>query len=243
MKNGFYDRDWTEKIGLPIKRVADRWEFFYGGDIPVADGTVAQLTLPTRAITDEAFKQRVAQQLCIQVLPHGSPLVIALSDHSLEPRQTLLECYPPQAPVGSNRFEIVRLGPLKPQQRGLLSQMGDDSGGLWLKVTGLERCELVSGTVLMPDGFEPPTASSLNHALTLLSERYERHRISHTGNVYTRVFYQESTLEWLPLDVLRSGVLGCAERKLLHSAWKEVEEKLGWRPPPPRQHKNAPQGE
>ena len=36
------------------------------------------------------------------------------------------------------------------------------------------------------------------HAFTLLSQMYEKHRISNTGNVYTRVFYQDRDQHWYP---------------------------------------------
>ena len=54
-------------------------------------------------------------------------------------------------------------------------------------------------------------ALSLNHAYTLLSERIETHRRSHTGNVFERVFFQKDN-SWYPLQVLR----------------EEFEQKLNW---------------
>lgn len=107
-----------------------------------------------------------------------------------------------------------------------------DPGGLWLKLKGLEKCELASSTILMPDGFHEATATSLNHAYTLLSRAYETHRISNTGNVYTRVYYQDLDQCWYPLDDLRRGVQAKAERKLLNELWAHVERMLGWRPIP-----------
>jgi len=99
-----------------------------------------------------------------------------------------------------------------------------------LKLKGLEKCELVSSTILMPNGFPEPNATSLNHAFTLLSRQYETHRISNTGNVYTRVFYQDRDGGWYPLDDLRRGVQAKVERTLLNELWAEVEKVLGWRP-------------
>lgn len=84
----------------------------------------------------------------------------------------------------------------------------------------------------MPQGFEPAAATSLNHALTLLSQVHETHRISNTGNVYTRVFYQEKNNRWYPLNDLRTGVQAEGERLLLGDLWDQVEQSLGWRPVP-----------
>ncbi len=236
MTDNFYDDNWTEKVTLPIKRVGNAWEFFYGGDVPVREGAMGELTLSARDITDERFKQRVTQEVYVRILSEGTELCVALSDRSDASRwlghwpEAQLVSLPP----GTTRIERVRLGPVKSKKDEQQLELADVSsqGGLWLKVKGLERCELQGSTVLMPDGFEKPTAISLNHAFTQLSERYETHRLSHTGNVYERIFYQESDGRWYPLDDLRQGVLGDAERNLLASTWEEVERSLGWRPTP-----------
>lgn len=230
MSSNYFDADWTEKVTLPVKRVGAHWEFFYGGDVPVCEGTLAELTLDGKDIHNEQFKQRVMQELTVPILDEGTELLVALSDHDTNGRLVgFPEKMPMHVPWGTTRFAKVRLGPQRPKKGQMSLDPDRDRGGLWLKVKGLERCELQASTVLMPEGFEEP-AVSLNHAFTLLSERYEKHRLSHTGNVYSRVFYCEGHGHWFPLDDLRQGVLVTAERNLLKSAWDEVERALGWRP-------------
>lgn len=245
MPDNYYDNNWTEKVTVPIKRVGNAWEFFYGGDVPVREGTMGELTLNARDITDDKFKQRVMQEVVVRILGEGTELCVALSDQTASVKR--LGQWPDQNPMslppGTTRIERVRLGPVKKKKTDKQMELSevDSQGGLWLKVKGLERCELQGSTVLMPDGFEKPTAISLNHAFTQLSECYEKHRLSHTGNVYERFFYLESDGIWYPLDDLRQGVLGHAERKLLASTWEEVERSLGWRPTPvtkPRRGQN-----
>lgn len=232
MSSNYFDADWTEKITLPVKRVGAHWEFFYGGDVPVREGTLGELTLDARDITNEKFKQRVMQEVSVKILDEGTELLVALTDHDTKGRLIgYPEKMPMHVPWGTTRFAKVRLGPQRPKKGQLSLDTEISRGGLWLKVKGLERCELQASTVLMPEGFEEP-AVSLNHAFTLLSERYEKHRLSHTGNVYSRVFYCEGNGHWFPLDDLRRGVLVTAERNLLKSAWDEVEQALGWRPSP-----------
>lgn len=51
MSSNYFDADWTEKVTLPVKRVGAHWEFFYGGDVPVREGTLAELTLDARDIS------------------------------------------------------------------------------------------------------------------------------------------------------------------------------------------------
>jgi hypothetical protein len=218
-----------------VKRVGDRWEFFYGGDVPVREGALGELTLNADQITDDSFKHRVTQEAVVRILDEGTELRVALCDRSTA--GSLFgdwpSPYPSAVPAGTTRFESVWLGPVKRSRDALSLDESLERGGLWLKLKGMERCELHGSTIKMPKGIDKPFAQSLNHAFTLLSEKYEVHRISHTGNVYTRVFYQEPEGRWYPLDDLRQGVIANAERALLKATWAEVERKLGWRPPPP----------
>lgn len=48
-------------------------------------------------------------------------------------------------------------------------------------------------------------ARSLNHAYTLLSTAFETHRISHSGNVFTHVFFRGETC-WLSLNEARGRI-------------------------------------
>lgn len=91
----------------------------------------------------------------------------------------------------------------------------------------------------MPDGFDPKEATSLNHACTLLSEKYETHRISHTKNVYQYVFYLDELrywradgmrMQWRPLERLRGGVIADVESSIVTAAWQQLEKALGFRP-------------
>lgn len=45
-------------------------------------------------------------------------------------------------------------------------------------------------------------AKSINHAYTLISQAFELDRISHTGNVFTKVYYRNDSI-WKPLKTLR----------------------------------------
>ena len=240
MSSNYFDPDWTAKVTIPVKRVGERWEFFYGGDVPVHEGTLGELTLSANQISDERFRQRVSQELVVKILEEGAPLLVALSDRSNHGARigTWPRVFPPGLPAGTTRLERITLGPPKPKAKDKLSQVEPEldgfaeTGGLWLKLKGLERTELVASTVKMPEGFHALTATSLNHALTLLSQAYEKHRIANTGNVYTRVFYQETNDRWYPLNDLRTGVQAEGERNLQSELWQQVEQNLGWRPAP-----------
>lgn len=233
-----YDDLSTKHITLTVKCVDDRWEFFYGGLVPVKQGTIAELKVPFNAITDERFKDRVTSEVSVKILDQNMPLIVALSDRSQNGAKigSWPKHLPRQLPPGTTRFEEVLLGPARHNKES--SQMTlslEDGSGLWLRVKGLEKCELRTGTILIKKHDEQDQhipAVSLNHAFTLLSERYETHRISHTGNVYERFFYQEPNGNWYPLKDLREGVLADIEREFLFKSWAEIERQLGWRPMP-----------
>ena len=143
-------------------------------------------------------------------------------------------------PLGCTRLERIHIGPVSPATRTIDAKRG----GLWIRQRGVDRTELVCSGIRMPQGFEPAQAHSLNHACTLLSERFEKHRISHTLNVYKHVFYREehkAAPQWLPIDVLRKGVIADMERSILKDAWHKLEEQLGFRPIA-RPRSSKPQG-
>jgi hypothetical protein len=239
MSGSYFDPDWTAKLTVPVKRVGERWEFFYGGDVPVREGTLGELTVSADQITDENFRQRVMQELTVKILEEGTELLVALSDRDTNGGRAGAwpGSYPPNVPPGTTRLERIWLGPVKKKPDEELLDPALERGGLWLKLKGLERCELQGSTVQMPTGFQPTVAISLNHAFTMLSKAYEKHRISNTGNVYSRVFYQDRNKHWYPLDDLRTGVQAEGERKLLNELWAQVEKTLGWRPAPPKKRR------
>jgi hypothetical protein len=224
------------QITLPVKRVGDHWEFLYGGDIPVDDGVQANLTISTRQITDEQFLSRVNQDVRVKVLNQGTRLLIALTDKNNN--QSLGRKWhgalPVRLPPGTTRLEEVFLGERREQRSSSANDEidTDQHGGLWLRIRGLNKSELISSSIVLPEGIGEQNAISLNHAYTLLSKKYETHRLSNTGNVYTHVFYQENNSRWYPLSDLRLGVMDDVERSLIRNTWLEVEQKLGWRPVP-----------
>lgn len=237
MSANYYDPLWTAKVTVPVKRVGDRWEFFYGGDVPVKEGTLGELTFSAEHISDEAFRQRVTTESMFKVFEEGTQLLVALSARDKATPYAGYEAkfFPHGIPPGTSYWGVIRLGPPKSKNnkdKAAQQELIPETGGLWLKLTGLEKFELASSTVIMPAGFHEPTATSLNHAFTLLSREYEKHRISNTGNVYTRVYYQDRDECWYPLDDLRRGVQAKVERKLLNELWAQVEALLGWRPVP-----------
>lgn len=227
-----FDQSLGKRLTLPVQMVNGQWEFVFGGELPVHEGTFAELVINPTFIKDQALRESLTQEVVVRVLPEGTPLRVALSDR-VEGFSKSLDTYhirvaPQYAPAEFCRFAPVWIGPTGGGSRDTVYP------GLSMRHFGLDRCELFSSLIELPEDMDRLHALSLNHAYTLLSERYETHRMSHTGNVYERVFYQESNNEWYPLSTMRDGVRERAEREFLAAAWLQIERELGWcRLPPP----------
>jgi hypothetical protein len=75
MSGSYFDPDWAAKVTVPVKRVGERWEFFCGGAIPVKDGTLGELAVNANQNTDDRFRQRVTQELTVQILEAAKLLI------------------------------------------------------------------------------------------------------------------------------------------------------------------------
>jgi hypothetical protein len=99
---------------------------------------------------------------------------------------------------------------------------------------GAEAVGLASTTVLLPAAISTKPVASLNHAYTKLSEVFETWRISHTGNIYTRLLYRERNGIWYPLDILRNETLVTQEQDLARKLWDDFMGKMSGQHAPRR---------
>lgn len=225
----------AEYITLPVKLVNGQWELAYGGSTGIRNGAFAELRTAISDIEDEEVKKRLTQMVAVPVLPMGATLLVGLSAAG-EGTCTEYKRTPViDVPLGCARFVEVTIGKPSPQTK-LLDR---EAGGLWIRQRGVDKTELICSRVNMPDGFDPAEATSLNHACTLLSEKFETHRISHTKNVYQYVFFLGEArrspvggprVAWQPLEYLRAGVIADVENAIVARAWQQLEKELGFRP-------------
>lgn len=221
--------DSVDYVTLPVKLVDGVWELLYGGTTGVKSGTCGELRVTVSSIEDEVVRQRLTQVVTVKVFDEDTELLVALRDREQpQSRGGHPAIDRTEVPMGCTRFESIRIGASTPST----DRIEPTGGGLWIRQRGVDRTDLLCSGVRMPNGFEPAMANSLNHACTLLSERYETHRISHTLNVYQHVFYRESgeRERWRPLEVLRNGNIADMERSIMADAWRRLEEQLGFRP-------------
>jgi hypothetical protein len=219
-----------DRVTLPVKLINGRWELLYGGGIAVREGALGELTVAVSSIDDQVFLERLTNVVTVKVLDQGSELRVALRDRGgAQPAADRPDVHHGDLPPGCNRFERIVIASTSPATK-VLSRT---EGGLWIRQRGVDRTQLVCSSVAMPEGMTPTTAISLNHACTLLSEKYETHRLSHTLNVYQHVFFQDaadSTPRWRPLEHLRQGIIRGMERGIVAAAWAQLEAQLGFRP-------------
>jgi hypothetical protein len=229
---------WERRLRIPVRWVDGHWECAFGGRIPVNDGANAELVIPRGSIADRTFLDEMLRSDHHKVLEEGARLLIGLTVKPEAPHlEKLKDCLirnddsPRKIVTGlvepgyryDPYFVEVQLGaPTDRQAR----TFGSGQGGLWLMTKGIEAVGLASTTVKLPAEVSAEPVASLNHAYTKLSEVFERWRISHTGNIYERVLYQEQNGKWYPLDVLRNNALQKVEHQTAQSLWNEFMCKM-----------------
>jgi hypothetical protein len=220
-----------------------------GGPVPVKNDTKAELVVQRSSISDKAFLETMERKGRHKVLDEGTPLLVCLTikpknppSDTLKPllqyygsfRDAIATTYLDYWNPDTSAFVEVKLdGPNTKQAR----RFDTDRGGLWLLTEGVEPVGLASTTVLLPPALTAKTVTSLNHAYTKLSETFETWRISHTGNIYTRILYQERHGTWYPLDILRNKALEKQEQEIARNLWEDFMAKMSMQEAPKRRNK------
>lgn len=220
----------TKTVRVPVQWVNGHWELIYGGGVPVMEGACGELILDQSTIADPQFLNAVTRKTVIKILAEGTELRVALTIREPLPAGLAQFLLPRDATKHSHtagisrqsRFVSIWLsGPSATQQR-----KGKTKGGLWLSLEGPEPRELESGVVQLPKIGSVERADSLNHAFTLLSERFEPWRQAHTGSIYQRVLYKEGE-RWYPLNDLRDRTVARVERTLIADLRPRIKNELG----------------
>ncbi len=230
-------RKTLSKLRLPARVVDGVIEFEYGGKLPVRDDARAEVVINTTDVMDPGFLDRMTRRRTVKLLPEGTVLLAMLSDPrrvgsldvviSEDPPKTIRPKFGgwfdrrrgPQTPL----LVPLRLGPLLPLQA---SPDDDGKGGLWMALEGARTISLISSSVLLPKAVSKDAVRSMNHAYTRLSEHFETQRISHTGNVYEQVLYQEPNGLWYPLKVFRDEKIADEENQIARVFWDDLKASL-----------------
>lgn len=202
-------------VRFPVKVVEGELKFFYGGDLPtMKDGAVGELIIPEFCITSDYRLGLIQKETEKEFLAKGTVLMARLSPKSIDPTEKFLK-----------RMKVF------PPIDGLFSEIRLESN-LCINLRGTKNPELLDCTCKIP-ALPDATPKSINHAFTLLSEKFETHRRSHTANVFQQVYYQNKPNHWVQLDERRNALILDFEYELicLCKEWwfiKDQNSRLIW---------------
>ncbi len=185
-------------VSIPIRILPDgRFEYFYGGALPeLSQGAVAKLVV-------EAIHVQDKRMLAVLTAEHVEPMLSR--SYGL-----LLLMRPPEG-LSALRRRHLRQEPIGEGGRtesGIAVYALDDQN---VRLRGSKPATLEPARWMIPALRR--TASSLNEAYRLVSEVFEPHRRSHSGNVFHLAFQKESGT-WRPLADLREAVQARHEGQL-----------------------------
>lgn len=176
-------------VCIPVRVVGGTLVPFYGGQWPpLAEGTIGDLILPARALLNPQDQLLLSARLEIPLLPKGAELLIGVSP---EARHPAVERLSNEVDLDGAERTFVRL------------RLSEE---LRLEMRGTKKSRLCACKCSLPALKQE--ADSVNEAYTIASHAVELKRRSHTGNVFTKVFYEDSPANsrierWRPLDRLR----------------------------------------
>lgn len=179
--------DWEPaQLSIPVMIRDGQVCFYFDGPLPkLREGTVGQLVVQGTSVLDDDMRRRLLEERTVPLLPGGSTLYVRLNSGTFDRAADI--------PAG---LEAIPCG-----YPGVFARVILHSA-LMLSLRGTNQPRLTPVSCSIPA--LAAEAKSLNHACTLLSQAYEKKRISHTYNVFTNVFYHDEAQGRLfPLDRLR----------------------------------------
>ncbi len=200
-----FPNEQDKNVVIPAVFRKGAWHPLYGGPMPAfKEGTLAEITLPEHGFEKPEELQRFNLEDEVVILPSGSPLWAVMSPHHGMGGPGLGKPkYAQTRPQdGLNRVNLVEFKILENLQLHLRGT----------KHAQLQpcRCEL--------EGFpEDVAVLSVNQAYTRLSEKHEPKRKSHSGNVFTQVYFLDGKL-LLPLEEARKREVINLEKKLFQQS-------------------------
>lgn len=173
-------------------------------DLKLKDCATGELTILATAVLDETKRQELLRKINVEIMSSDTMLLAVMKPYTdfgaaldpeaknALPQELMKHAFNPRehgesvaGPVDGMLIPFFIRMPLKMELRG------------GAKPARLEPCPCDIVTL-------KKEAFSVNHAYTLLSEVYEPRRMSHTGNVFTKIYYfNVNKRAWEPLEALR----------------------------------------
>lgn len=173
-------------VKVPIRIVDGKVQYFYGGELPKIANVSGDLVIPAFALLDPVQTEELSQQDASEMLPAGSELMINVNVDTYA-EGVLMKWLNPSSDL-----------PAIARKVGFVKVQLEESLYLWHRGTKLSQ--LFPCSCILVDLNEE--ATSLNHAYTIASKKFETKRVSNTGNVFRHVYYKGKN-GWEPLEWLR----------------------------------------
>lgn len=194
-------------VKIPIQVRAGQIQFYFDGPLPVLkEGIIGDLVVPYYAVGDRKARKLFSEERKIPLFKKGTMLYVQLrpeasdaqrfANHLLRPFPEGIRFYvqldhETTAEIHDQSFDTQRVFATLELQ-----------DVLYLQLRGT-KAPTLSETACKIPALNNKQARSVNHAYTLLSEAIERHRISHTANVFRTVYFLRRPDCLCPLEHVR----------------------------------------
>jgi len=182
----------AKTVSIPVKIENGEVTCFYGGKLPVIDTIIGQLIVPAYSVKDKSFLEKVSTENKHDFFPMGTVFLVQLFVKNWNMLDLKSINYLKDVRL---KYNVQDLCP------GYFAEI-ELTNPLQILLRGTKKAILYSCSCKIP--FLNKDAKSINHAYSLISIEFEKDRISHTGNVFQKVYYQESDMKWYPLDNKRN---------------------------------------
>lgn len=205
---GFVPDRNLKTVVIPVQIKNGTVNFFYDGPFPkITENTVGQLIVPESAVEDKETVNFLTEERRVEIFPKGTRFFVELKPTPPDVKCLLSLPLPDRLKSDNRRFaEVIIEEPLN----------------IVLRASKHPRLDVVKCTIPIL----PAEATSLNHAYTLLSQRFEKDRISHVSNVFNTVYFQHPYNDgYQPLDDIRNDRRLLYDRTLKKYAFKNKEDR------------------
>ena len=172
---------YRKTVKIPIKIINGTLYQYPDKPLPkLKDGTIGDLVVPSYAFREQETAKQLNKEHKELFLPAKTVLIAEITVQHIPKhlRKSIEEKLPGFLHIGV-KFILL--------QDQLIQHRGS-------KNSKLQPCKCKIPSI-------DKDAKSINHAYSLISRAYEPHRISHTGNVFSKVYYKDKY--WHPLKQLR----------------------------------------
>lgn len=191
--SGFLPTDKSKKtVVIPVLIKNGKIQRLDGNELPEIKDVKAKLIVPADAIKDKKKVKALSDEKDISILKSGS---ILLAQVTIKP------------PMVSEQ-QLSYINDVRDKYRGYKNLTGclveiELITNLSMTIRGTKKAKLIGCECYIP--FLNVNAYSLNHAYTLISQEFEKWRISHSGNVFEGMYYLKDD-KWTCIGELRENI-------------------------------------